>query len=127
MKRELTLRHCKVTLGDDGICRFDYLPNSEVTYEDAEEIIAAYMKLSDGKRVPIYADANKIKSFDRDARNYLASDDFAAHTSAVAILVGTPLSKVLGNFYLGVQKPATPTRLFSTEDAALAWLTNFVA
>ena len=47
--------------------------------------------------------------------------------SAVALIVGTPLSRMMGNFFLTVSKPMAPTRLFDDEASALAWLQEFVA
>jgi hypothetical protein len=46
--------------------------------------------------------------------------------SAVALIVDTPLSRVLGNFFLAVNKPLYPTRLFDNEASALAWLQELV-
>ena len=47
--------------------------------------------------------------------------------SAVALVVGTPLSRMMGNFFLNVSRPTTPTRLFDDEASGLAWLQEFVA
>jgi hypothetical protein len=33
---------------------------------------------------------------------------------------------VLGNFYLGLNKPLVPTRLFTSEEEAQAWLRSFL-
>jgi len=34
---------------------------------------------------------------------------------------------VIGNFFIGINKPPLPTRLFDDEPAAVAWLQQFVA
>ena len=39
-----------------------------------------------------------------------------------AVLVGHPVSRVLGNFFLGISRPAYPTRLFTDPAAAIGWL-----
>ena len=44
---------------------------------------------------------------------------------AVALLVGSPLSRAIGNFYLGFNRPTVPTRIFNAEAAALEWLQTF--
>ncbi len=46
--------------------------------------------------------------------------------SAVALVVGTPLSRMMGNFFLSVSRPMAPTRLFEDEASELAWLHRFV-
>lgn len=47
-------------------------------------------------------------------------------TLAFAMLVDTPLSRTLDNFYLGLNKPPLPTRLFTTEDKGLEWLKGYL-
>ena len=46
--------------------------------------------------------------------------------TAVALVVDTPVSRVLGNFYLGLSKPHIPSRLFNDEAEALDWLKRFL-
>ena len=43
-------------------------------------------------------------------------------TSHLALLVSGPVSRMLGNAYMGIVKPTHPTRLFSDEANALRWL-----
>jgi hypothetical protein len=46
--------------------------------------------------------------------------------SAIALIVGTPLTRMMGNLFLSMSKPQFPTRLFDNEASALAWLQEFV-
>jgi hypothetical protein len=46
--------------------------------------------------------------------------------AAVALIVGTPLTRVMANFFLSVNKPVFPTRMFDDEASAVAWLLEFV-
>ena len=51
---------------------------------------------------------------ERDARSY--SQEFAdANYSCVALLVGDPVSAVIGSFFVGLNRPNVPTKLFSDE------------
>lgn len=67
-----------------------------------------------------------MRSISREARHYYAGQEAAASASAVALIVDTPVSKVLGNFYLGLSNPILPSRLFSSKDDALAWLKGYL-
>jgi hypothetical protein len=125
MDNEQTSRVARLWLGEDGIVRIIHHPDVEVTLADAEDTMAAYLKLYQGKRRPLLVDTKSMKSLAREARHYYASEEAARVASAVAIIVGTPVSKVLGNFYLGLSNPHLPTRLFSDEDEALAWLKGY--
>jgi len=113
-------------LGGDGIVRIIWVPGAEVTLEDAEESMAAWVKISQGKRRPMVVDTATMKSLAREARHLYASERAAKVACAVGIVVGTPVSRVLGNFYLGLSNPHLPTRLFDSEDEALEWLKGYL-
>ena len=119
-------RVSKVWLGEDGIARVIHVPGAEVTLEDAKETMAAYLKLNKGKRMPLFVDTKTMKSLAREARHYYAGEEAAKVASAVAIIVGTPVSRVLGNFYLGLSNPHLPSRLFTSEEEALEWLKGYL-
>jgi hypothetical protein len=115
-----------VWLGEDGIARVIHVPGADVTLESAHETMAAYLKLNKGKRRPLFVDTKSMKSLEREARKYYAGEEAAKVACAVALIVDTPVSRVLGNFYLGISKPHLPTRLFSLEAEALEWLKGYI-
>jgi hypothetical protein len=70
------------------------------------------------------ADVHNSGQQTRPARlEFARRDDLV---SALALIASTPLSRVLGNFYLRVNKPLYPARLFDNEASALAWLQAIV-
>ena len=123
---EVVTSMCKVWVGEDGIARIIHVPGAELTLEDAKETMAAYLKVNKGKRLPLFVDTAEMKSMTRESRLYYASEEAAKTASAVAIIVGTPVSRVLGNFYLGLSNPHLTSRLFTSEQEALEWLKGFV-
>lgn len=126
MPDEHTTRAGTLTLGLDGICHMKYKPKVDVTLDDAKEVIAVFKQLCAGKRLPAFIDSKTLKSISREARQYLASDEVAACVSAIALVVGTPVSKVFGNCFLAIRNRKVPTRLFTSDEAAKAWLQKFV-
>jgi hypothetical protein len=116
----------KIFLAEDGIVRVMMFPDVDIRLEDAQEAFAAHLKICQGKRHPLLVDARKLRSFARDARQFFASEEVSRVTLAFALIVDTPVSRVLGNFYLGLNKPQLPTRLFTDEDKALEWLKEYI-
>ena len=45
-------------------------------------------------------------------------------TQRLALLVDGPVSRMLGNAYMGITKPKHATRLFTDTERAIAWLTQ---
>jgi len=126
MANEQTSRVAKLWLGDDGIVRIIHVPGAQLTLEDAKETMASYLKLYKGKRRPLLVDTKTMKSMTRETRQYYAGAEAAKVASAAAIIVGTPVSRVLGNFYLGLSNPHLPSRLFTSEDEAMEWLKGYI-
>lgn len=126
MATERCSRVAKLWVGEDGICRIIHAPNAEVSLQDARETLAAYLEINDGKRLPLFVDTKSMKSISRDARHLYAGEEAAGCAAAVALIVETPVSKVLGNFYLGLSNPHLPSRLFTSEVEALGWLKGYL-
>lgn len=123
--REARTRTAIWRLCDDGIARGEMLPGFEQRLEDAEENIAAIASLTEaGQRVRLIVDLSHTRAMNRDARVYYAGPESAKYISAVALVVGTPLSRALGNFFVGLNKPRMPLKLFGSDSEAAAWLTS---
>lgn len=112
------------TFADIIIARFR--PGAEVTLDDARANVALCLQRNAGQRRPLLVDLRGVKTQTAEARAYLAGPEGVRVSQAVGLLIGSPLSRVLGNFYLGLNKPSTPTRLFTAEEEAQAWLRGFL-
>ena len=122
-------RTTRVWLKEDGII---YLlprpdPLSGMTLDDVKEFLAAIRKLGKGKKMPIMNDLRGYPGFsaDVDTRAYIAGDAGRSIFKSVAFLVDSPVSRMVGNFVLYVNKPSYPTRLFTNETEAVDWLKGF--
>jgi hypothetical protein len=111
-------------LRPDGIVSIVFASRVATDLGDALAAIEAITRLTGGRRSPLLVNLHASGPQDRPARAEFARRDDVA--SAIALIVDTPLSRMLGNFYLTVSKPITPTRLFDDEASAVAWLLEFV-
>ncbi len=113
-------------MGEDGIARTKVKPNSEIILEHAAENSKAVNSLFTDKKFPIMIDARGIRSMTREAREFFSTRGRDTNTCAFGIIIKSPLSRTVGNFFLGLNKPAVPTRLFDNETDAVEWLKNHV-
>jgi hypothetical protein len=125
-ERAVTTRTQRVWLDDQGILHAEALPGAELTRADAEQTVAVQWELGGQRRRPVLVDLRRIKTMDRGARTYYAGAETARVNDAAALLVGSPLTRVIGNFFMGLNKSLVPTRLFSSEPEAIVWLRDFV-
>jgi hypothetical protein len=112
-------------MGEDGIARTKVKKGSEVKLEHAQENSAVVNSFYVDRKFPLLIDARGIKSISRDARNFFTTNGRATNTLAFAIIIDSSVSKVVGNFFLGINKPAVPTKLFSDDKSAVKWLKQF--
>lgn len=111
-------------MGDDGIARTKVKLNAEVSVEDAMENSKVVNGFYVNEKFPLLIDARGIKSISREARSFFTTNGRETNTMAFAIVIDSSVSKVVGNFFLGINKPAVPTKLFLNEKAAIEWLLN---
>lgn len=126
MKRNETTTETGVLfLDEQGIVHVTALPGTEETLEQAKASVAAIWQVAEAQRRPLLLDMRPVKAQRREVRDYYASQEAAQAYKAVAILVDSPISKVIGNVFLGIGKLPVPTKLFSNDQEALVWLQAF--
>lgn len=77
--------------------------------------------------VLIMSDASQLThSVPKENRDYLASQSGDLCKGA-ALLVGSIVSKIAGNLVLKFSKPVFPTKIFTDETKAIAWLKTFTS
>lgn len=118
--------NCLIWLREDGIVHVKWGPHVQIGLEEARQSIHAVSVVCGGKATPAFVDLTQITAIDREARLYFAGEETAKVESAAALLIGSPLTRAIGNFFMGLNKPLIPTRLFTSEAEALAWLKGHV-
>ncbi len=81
-----------------------------------------YNGLSEGHRINLIVDLTGVKQVDMDARKSMSDDNFQERIAVMAIVVRDPISRMIGNFMIGLNKPKIPLQLFSSFDAARKWI-----
>ena len=114
----------RLWLRPDGIVHLVLASGTVLTLEDAVAAVAAVTRLTGGRRSPLLVDVRDAGQVDRAGRHELSRQEKVV--SAVAAIVGTPLSRMMGNLIINVSRPQMPVRLFDDEASALAWLQTFL-
>ena len=121
MKEIITkTEHIKVC--DSGIVVCTVNQSAYMELEDGIENLNAIRKISKGVRVPVLVDIISSKGASKKCREYYASDEAAEIQTACALLIKSPLSKLIGNFFIGLNKTVFPTKLFTDKTEAINWL-----
>jgi hypothetical protein len=91
--------------------------------DDARENLAACARLAAPDRKPLLVDIRAARPLLPEVRLYYVGENMDPSFSAFGLLVrGSPLGRMMGNVYLRVARASIPTRIFSDESKAIAWL-----
>jgi hypothetical protein len=108
----------------DRIVRCCYLPGAVVTIREAQEEHEAISKLLEktlGQSSGLMmVDIRPLESITREAREFYGQEGSCSH--AVALIIGSPLSRMIGRIFLSLNRSGKPLRLFTDEAQATQWL-----
>ena len=111
---------CRVWWDDEnGVARSVWRAGAGCTLRDAEGARAAVRELGH-PGAPLLVDMRGMTTFERGAREHFAAG--AGNVAAIAMIVGTPVTRLMANFFLGMRRTDTPMKLFTDEPPALIWL-----
>lgn len=109
--------------GDILHCIFVNCPNMNL--EIAKHIVQQRKAVAAGKSYPCLVDMREILSATQDSRDYFANEG-AEGVKAGALLIGSQVTKMLANLFMIINRPKTPTKMFTNEKAAREWLKKFI-
>ena len=96
--------------------------------EGAKENIDAQERIRDSlnkKKTRVLVDMTELTEMSKEVRDYFANERTASVQRATALLIVSPVNRVIGNFFMGLNKPISPTRLFTDPQKAIEWLQTF--
>lgn len=108
----------------NDILYFEYKPNVVINLNAAQLVVADRLLVQNEKAYPVLCDIRGIMDSDKAARDYLAQSG-SVLTKAVSLLGNDTVLLSIMSFYIKINKPRVPTKIFTNELAALAFLENY--
>lgn len=125
MKKELSTPYVHFMLCEN-LLTATYKKGLQMDLDIAREVVRSRYLFTSKKTVPVLILNGGVVSMTREAREYLASGEGTTGIMAAAIVLESVFGSILGNFFLSVNKPEMPVRIFSRKHAAIKWLREFV-
>ena len=98
----------------------------EFSVKDIMDIAKTLYEIGKGPKFLIYAILENFLFVGKETRALAAKEITGKYIVAEAIVVNSTALKLLVNFYIAFNKPKRPTRMFDSEDKAVAWLKTFL-
>ena len=108
----------------DRILCIVYKSGITINLSAAIQIVKDRLLLQEGLPYRILCDARGVYAADKSARDYLALEG-STLVLAVAYLVEPTISMALSKFYLSINNPPIPSKVFTQKDEAIRFLEDF--
>jgi hypothetical protein len=119
---QIILGHACVQRGDDNVITLRIFGNAVIGHDEAREMNDAIGALSGGRESLILIMADEITQFSKEALAFSASAEGLRYTKADALVVKSLAQRITANFYLAVNAPPKPSKIFNSEAEARKWL-----
>jgi hypothetical protein len=124
MQKTLDTQYVYYELFDDLLIG-TYKKNRRLSLEMAKEIVKVRQEFTGSRPVVGLIYNQGVLSMDKQARDYLSSEEGVRGFKAAAIIQDSPFTSFLANFFVSVTKPKIPVKMFSKKESALKWLQQF--
>ena len=117
----------EIKIREDGIMHVHIKNELDVKFEQTQDVYRETQKLLGGKKYATLFTMTRLVTPDEQSRKFMASRERHSKVIADAFVIKSLPQRLIGNFYLRINKPPSPTKMFVTEEEALKWLEQQVA
>lgn len=111
---------------ENSILIATYQPNTFITLKEAKEIVNSRLAFINHTALPTLVLNQGIIKMNKEARDYLASENGIAGIKCAAILINSNFISITVNFFLRVTKTKLLVKTFTDKKEALTWLSGFI-
>ena len=107
---------------NDGVIHVVYKPGCTISVEDCYAMAKFIARIGEAEKYPFLTEPSGGSKIDEEARVLLASEKGNIFILKNAILCNSIVYEMIGNFFIRMDRPLTPTKLFESEVKAISWL-----
>ncbi len=104
-----------------------YMKDIEIEKLDIIEMHTETLRLTDGKKYVSVFSAKDFFSITGEARAEGAKPHYSKNLIAQALVVKNLAQRLIGNFIMKINKPASETKMFAEHEEAKLWVSTKVA
>jgi hypothetical protein len=122
------LRTSTVWFDDEGILYSKPDPDAPVdqSNEDIKEDMEKLRSFVGNRKVCIVGEASKTAQSPRKEQRDFIAAEIESITKAMAIIITSPVSRMIANLFFSFKPPAYPVKMFNTQEEATAWIRQYL-
>jgi hypothetical protein len=114
-----------LSLRSDGIMHIRISPEKEESVELVKKMVEKLGEMVNYTQIPILIRHEEFALPGKANRDYWATKEACPYSKAEAFMINSVALQLIANFYLRINRPERPTRMFSNEEEAVKWLKRF--
>jgi len=103
-----------------------YKAGPKIDLSAAKIILSERIEFTNNTSYPVLVIDSGLVSMDKQARDFLSSNEAIEGIRASAIISSSVVNSMLVNFILKISRPNLPVRVFTDRKTAETWLNSFV-
>lgn len=111
---------------ENGILICELKPDLIIDLKTAVSLVNERIKITENYKFPFLLVVRDYLLLDKDAFKYFGTNEGVQNLIASAVVIDSPLQKILTNFNLVFYKNAVPFRVFTKKLDAKLWLFEFI-
>jgi hypothetical protein len=115
-----------IKLRKDGIVQIQYKRGTEINPALQVKVMAIFKEICHDRKRPFLFGAMEYVTVTKEARENAIALESVFPGSATAVIASNTAYRLTANFYLKVNRPKTPFKVFQNEEKAVAWLLNYL-
>lgn len=116
-----------ITIHENGVGQMHFKDGIILDVPEQMVHLEALIKIADGKKMPFVVTAGKHVNITPEARDNAILIEDISPVAATAVVVQNLAYRLIADFYLKINKPKTPYKVFTDEKAAFDWCLQFVS
>lgn len=120
--KRVEIQEALIILRSDGIVHVHYKKNTTLDIELQSRMRDLFIELTGGKKSPFIFSADEGFTLTKEARENADSFKKNPVISSYAIIADNLGYRMIANFYLKINKPITPYKIFQNSEDAVQWL-----
>ena len=108
----------------DNIITFELQKGeNKQTLDSMKKDLEIFKEWTNGEKLGFVVDSRKFKKFEAEARLY-AQQHTPYFSFKYAIIISSGISSFLANMFIYINRPAIPTKTFTSKEDAINWIKN---
>jgi hypothetical protein len=115
-----------ITIHENGVGQMHFKDGIILDVPGQMEHLSALIKITNGKKTPFVVTAGKHVNITPEARDNAIVIEDISPVCATAVVVQNLAYRLIADFYMKINRPKTPYKVFTDQKSAFSWCSQYI-